>query len=343
MLQLEDKIQSLTKDLHDLQSTLRGMNERFQEEMRKPDFTGGSGGGKNPADAAQPEMKETIHSIQTKLDQLDNRTQLHDKTLVSINNHLVNGKGGTGNNLGGAFVGGGVSSGQLNALKEEILRELEQRVSLSCSSCKAGVDHLRRQQQEGRERIRALEKQLNAMDVRYRLSLDELRRDLTRSHSCCNTVNDLKTRVTDAERKISSASENYDIIQSRLDKELFGSNGGDFGGGQGGGFGSSGGSIEGTRRPEDRLDSRLRDLERRVNNTVQRTPENFAYMEKVLKDYLHRELGDLRTVFLDRFDDQAFRISDVELDLGLVKDKVSDHNKRLLSLEIGRASCRERV
>ncbi|XP_062302401.1 EMILIN-1-A-like isoform X1 [Osmerus eperlanus] len=334
MSQLEDKIQSLTKDLHDLQSTLRGMNERFQEELRKPGFTASSGGGKNPADAAQPEMKETIHSIQTKLDQLDNRTQLHDKTLVSINNHLVNGKGGTGNNLGGAFVGGGVSSGQLNALKEEILRELERRVSLSCSSCKAGVDDLRRQQQEGRERIRALEKQLNAMDVRYRLSLDELRRDLTRSHGCCDTVNDLKTRVTDAERKISSASENYDIIQNRLDKELFGSNVGGFGGGQGGGFGGSGGSIEGTRRPEDRLDSRLRDLERRVNNTVQRTPEeNFAYMEKVLKDYFHRELGDLKTVFLDRFDDQAFRISDVELDLGLVKDKVSDHNKRLFSLE----------
>lgn len=35
MRQLEDKIQSLTKDLHDLQSTIRGMNERFQEEDRK--------------------------------------------------------------------------------------------------------------------------------------------------------------------------------------------------------------------------------------------------------------------------------------------------------------------
>lgn len=68
MRQLEEKIQSLTKNLQDLQSA---MNER-----NKPGFGGGSPGGRNPADAAQPEIKETIHSIQTKLDQLDNRTQV---------------------------------------------------------------------------------------------------------------------------------------------------------------------------------------------------------------------------------------------------------------------------
>lgn len=58
--------------------------------------------------------------------------QAHDKTLVSINNHLVNGKG---NDLDGGPSGGGLSGGRLNSLKEEILRELEKRVSLSCSSC----------------------------------------------------------------------------------------------------------------------------------------------------------------------------------------------------------------
>ncbi len=58
--------------------------------------------------------------------------QAHDKTLVSINNHLVNGKG---NDLDGGLSGGGLSGGRLNSLKEEILRELERRVSLSCSSC----------------------------------------------------------------------------------------------------------------------------------------------------------------------------------------------------------------
>ncbi|CDQ60499.1 unnamed protein product [Oncorhynchus mykiss] len=269
MRQLEDKIQSLTKDLHDLQSTLRGMNERFQEEMHKPGFTGG--GTKTPADSAQPEMKETIHSIQTKLDQLDNRTQAHDKTLVSINNHLVNGNAGSGNDLGGT---GGFSGGTLSTLKEEILRELEMRVSLSCSSCQSGVEDLRMQQQEIRERIQVLEKQLNAV---------------TRSQGCCNTVTDLKNRVTDAERKISSASENYNVIQNRLDKEL--GSGGSHGGG------------------EDRLDSRLNDLERRLNSTVQHTEESCTLIENDLKDYFH------------------------QLDVGTLKDRVSDHDKKLTRLE----------
>ncbi|KAM3877469.1 EMILIN-1b [Diretmus argenteus] len=344
MRQMEEKIQSLTKDLHDLQSTLRGMNDRFQEQMNNPGSSGGAGGGstvggKNPADAAQPEIKETIHSIQTKLDQLDNRTQAHDKTLVSINNHLVNGKG---NELeGGGQSGGGLSGGKLNALKEEILRELETRVSLSCSSCQAGVEDLRRQQQEDRDRIRALEKQLNAMDARYRQGLDSLLKEVVLSQGCCDTINDLKNRVTDAERKISSASENYDIIQNRLDKELRrggGSNNNDnggFGGGFGGrgGTGGGGGGGRDVVVTDDWLDGRLRDLERRINNTVQRTEESCSYLENDLKDYFHRELGDLRTVFLDRFDDQAFRIGDVELDVGLVKDQVTDHIKRLAKLE----------
>ncbi|XP_056134844.1 EMILIN-1-A-like [Lampris incognitus] len=344
MRQLEDKIQSLTKDLHDLQSTLRNMNERFQEEMKRPGF--GGAGGKNPADAAQPEIKETIHSIQTKLDQLDNRTQAHDKTLVSINNHLVNGKG---NELDGGLSGGGISGERLNTLKEEILRELERRVSLSCSSCQAGVEHLRSQQQEDRERIRALEKQLNAMDARYRQGLDGLRREVVHSQGCCDTVNDLKNRITDAERKITSTSESYDIIQNRLDKELGGGGGNHFSNGDGrfgGGFGGQGGIGGGrgdTVVTEDRLDGRLNDLERRINGTVQRTEESCSYLENDLKDYFHRELGDLRTVFLDRFDDQAFRIGDVELDVGLVKDRVTDHDKRLSRLENATSVLTRRV
>uniref|UniRef100_A0A8C9YBF2 Elastin microfibril interfacer 1b n=1 Tax=Sander lucioperca TaxID=283035 RepID=A0A8C9YBF2_SANLU len=262
MRQLEEKIQSLTKNLQDLQST---MNEHLQQEVNKPGISGGtSSGGRNPADAAQPEIKETIHSIQTKLDQLDNRTQAHDKTLVSINNHLVNGKG---NDLDGGLSGGGLSGGRLNSLKEEILRELESRVSLSCSSCQAGVEDLRRQQQQDKERIQALEKQLNAMDVRYRQSLDGLRREVVRSQGCCDTVNDLRKRVTDAERKISSASENFDVLQNRLDKELSG------GGGSNNENGGTGGGGKDVVVTEDRLDNRLKDLERRVNNTLQQTEQ----------------------------------------------------------------------
>lgn len=80
---MEEKIQSLTKNLHDLQSTLRTLNGQFQQEILRGGgggvggggSGGGSSGGRNLADAAQPEIKETINSIQTKLDQLDNRTQ----------------------------------------------------------------------------------------------------------------------------------------------------------------------------------------------------------------------------------------------------------------------------
>lgn len=335
MRQLEEKIQSLTKNLQDLQSTLSNMN-RLGVSAGGGGGGGTSSGGRNPADAAQPEIKETIHSIQTKLDQLDNRTQAHDKTLVSINNHLVNGKG---NDLDGGLSGGGLSGGRLNSLKEEILRELERRVSLSCSSCQAGVEDLRRQQQEDRESIRSLQKQLNAMDVRYRQGLDGLRREVMHLKGCCDTVDDLQNRITDAERKISSASENFDVLQNRVDKELSGGGGSsnrENGGFRGGGF-TGGDEIRGKGRDvvvtEDRLDNQLKDLEQRINNTVQRTEQSCSYLENDLKDYIHRELGDLRTVFLDRFDDQAFRIADVELDVGLVKDRVSDHDNRLSNLE----------
>uniref|UniRef100_A0A3Q2YCG5 EMILIN-1-like n=1 Tax=Hippocampus comes TaxID=109280 RepID=A0A3Q2YCG5_HIPCM len=261
MRQLEEKIHTLTKTIEDLQSTITdksGIN------------AGISSGARNPADAAQPEIKETIHSIQTKLDQLDNRTQAHDKTLVSINNHLVNGKG---NDLEGGLPGGTTNGKSLNSLKEEILEELERRVSLSCSSCQAGVKDLHRQQQEDQERIRALEKQLNVMDVRYRQEIDGLRRELASSKRCCDTINDLRNRVTDAERKISSAAESFDVLHNRLNKELKGgrdnrNKDGGFRGGEigaeGGRRGSSGDGVV----TEDKLNNRLKDLERRVNGTM---------------------------------------------------------------------------
>ena len=202
----------------------------------------------------------------------------------------------------------------------------------------AGVEDLRRQQLEDRERIRALEKQLNVMDVRYGQGLDVLRRDVLRLQGCCNTVNDLQNRITDAERKISSASENFDVLQNRLDQTLSGAGGSNdpHSGTQGGAFGGRGGIGGGGRDvvvTEDMLDSRLRDVERRVNNTVQQTEQSCSYLENDLKDYVHKEVTDLRTVFLDRFDDQAFRIADVELDVGLVKNRVSDQDQRLLKLE----------
>ncbi|XP_036448432.1 EMILIN-1b [Colossoma macropomum] len=320
MKQLEDKIQSLTKDLQDLQSTLRGMNERFQEEMRKPGFGNGA---KTPADAAQPEMKETIHIIQAKLDQLDNRTQAHDKTLVSINNHLVNGRGG-GNDLD---VEGGAGGGRFNTMKEEILQELEHRVTVSCSACQAGVEDLRKQQQRDRERILALEKQINAMDQRHRQTLDSLRRDLSQSQSCCDSVTHLKERLDEVDKKLIQTSETCEGLQDRMDKELRETGGG---GSVGGGIGGGG---PGPRVTEDTFNGYLRDLERRFNNTIQRTEDNYAYLENDLKDLFRNELRDLRNDISSRLEDQDDKITDVVLDLGVVKETVFDLDKRLSRLE----------
>ncbi len=311
--QLEDKIQKLTKDLTDLQSTLRGMNE----EMHKPGFNGG----KTPADAAQPEMKETIHNIQTKLDQLDNRTQAHDKTLVSINNHLVNGKGG-----GNELDVGGVGGSKFNTLKEEILRELERRVTLSCSACQSGVEDLRRQQQQDRERILALEKQINAMDQRHRQTLDGLRRDLSRSQGCCDTVTNLSRRVNDMDRKIISTSEAYDKLQDHLNREL---------GGTGGGGNFGGIDVQGKVpiMPEDFFNDNLKDLERTAQQHCPEGRGNCAYMETNIRDSFHQELGNLRIEFNNRILDQEYRINDMDLDIGLVKETVFDLDKRLSRLE----------
>lgn len=200
------------------------------------------------------------------------------------------------------------------------------------------MEDLRRQQLQDRDRIRALEKQLNAINIRYQQGLDGLRPDVTQSKVCCDTVNDLQNRVTDAERKISSVSESFDVLHTRLEKGLDGTGGSrnQENSGVGGEGVSAGGGIGGGRRDvvtEDKLDNRLKEFERRINNTVQQTNRSCFDLEKDLKDYFHRQLGDLRTVFLDRFDDQAFRIADVEFDIGLVKDRVNDYDQKLSKLE----------
>ncbi|KAJ8290590.1 hypothetical protein GJAV_G00014950, partial [Gymnothorax javanicus] len=311
MRQLENKIASLTKDLHDLQSTLRGMNEKLQEEMQKPGF-----GGQTPADAARPGMKETIYNIQAKLDQLDNMTRAHDRTLISINNHLVNGNGNTG---GSNSVDTGIGGSQLDNLKEEVLRELEHRVSLSCSSCQSGVEDLRSQQQEDRERIRALEKLVNSVDQRHRMMLENLRKEVSRSQSCCSSLTDLSRRLDQVEKKISSASEAYDNLQERLDGHFPGVSGGEAGGG----------SI----LTEDKFDKHVLDLERRLNGTVQKAAETCVNTGTNLKDTIGREIINMQNEVLDQLDDQHNRISGVEKDSRILKDIVSDHGDHLTRIE----------
>ncbi|CAK6963153.1 EMILIN-1a [Scomber scombrus] len=300
--QLEETINGLTKDLHNMQTTIHGINQRLP----------GLNGAIVPADAAQPHMKETINSIQTKLDHLYNRTQVHDQTLLNINNHLVN---GGGNELDGVSKGGGNGGNQLNTLKEEILTELERRVSLSCSSCQAGVEDLRRQQQEDRDRIRALEKHISSMDQHLRQSLEISRSETERSKACCNTVTELEKRMSDVEVRVTSTASKCEVIKGRLDKELAGT-----GGGKG-------------RVTEDRINTRLRDLEKRVNNTVRKTEQRCTNTGNNMKDTVQRDVTQLRNMVVSRLDDHSSRIGKIELEVAVLGDTVTDHSRRLSQLE----------
>ncbi|XP_029281566.1 EMILIN-1-A [Cottoperca gobio] len=301
--QLEETIRGLSKDLHNMQTTIHGINQRLP----------GLNGAIVPADSAQPHMKETINSIQTKLDHLYNRTRVHDQTLLNINNHLVN---GGGNELDGVGRGeGGPGGKQLNTLKEEILTELERRVSLSCSACQAGVEDLRRQQQEDRERIQGLEKLISSMDQHLRQSLDISHSETQRSQACCNTVTELENRLLGLEVRVTSTANKCDTIKGRLDKELAGT-----GGGKG-------------RVTEDRLNGRLRELEKRVNNTVRKTEQRCTNTGNNMKDNVQRDVTQLRNMVLSRLDDHSFKIGKIELDVAVLGDTVTDHSRRLNQLE----------
>lgn len=297
--QLEETIRGLTKDLHNMQTTVNDINQKL------PGLTGGI----VPSDSAQPHMKETINNIQNKLDHLYNRTEVHDQTLLNINNQLVN---GGGNELDG---GGDVGGKQLNTLKEQILTELERRVTLSCSACRAGVEDLRQQQQEDRERIRALEKLVSSLDQHLRTSLEISRTVSERSQACCNTVTELEKRLTDTEARVTSTTNKCDIIKGRLDKELTGT-----GGGKG-------------RVTEDRLNGRLRELEKRLNNTMRKTEQRCTNTGNNLKDTVQRDVTQLRNLVLSRLDDNSFKIGKLELDVAVLEDTVTDHSRRLSKLE----------
>ncbi|KAF5895169.1 EMILIN-1-like, partial [Clarias magur] len=304
--QLEEKIQGLSKELRDMQSTLQGVNQRINEESRWSQ--GVHTGGQNPADAAQPEMRETINSIQIKLDLLDNMTQVHDMTLTSINNHLV-----SGNTAGNELDRGS----QDRTLKDEILQELEHHISLSCSACQSGVESIQQQQQEDRERISALEKHISVMEQHHSRTVEVLQRELARSQSCCDAIVDLERRVGALEKQVSSTAEMYDMLNGRIDKEL---------------KGTAGNAGRG-KVSEEKLNSRLRDLERRLNGTMRKAEQKCSHMEMSMKELVQREVSKIRNSVLKQNDDHGMRISTIELNMREVKNSVDDHKDRITELE----------
>ncbi|KAM6463020.1 EMILIN-1 isoform 1-T1 [Liasis olivaceus] len=180
--QLEEKVQSLTKQLHDLQSTMQANNAKLTEDVRRAVET--SLNGKQPADAAaHPEMKETLNEIQRHLQRLDNRISNHE-----------NGRGADGS---GTDVRG------------EVLREVERRLQESCASCLTGMEGLRRQQAEDHDRMRALEKLVSSADQRNREAVSTLQQHVNRlveqlPAACCPQ---LEGRVGELERRLDAVSD----------------------------------------------------------------------------------------------------------------------------------------
>lgn len=177
------------------------------------------------------------------------------------------------------------------------------------------MEDLRRQQQEDRDRIRALEKLISSMDQHLRQSLEISRSETERSKACCNTVTELEKRMSDVEVRVTSTASKCEIIKSRLDKELAGT-----GGGKG-------------RVTEDRFNTRLRDLEKRVNNTVRKTEQRCTNTGNNMKDTVQRDVTQLRNMVVSRLDDHSYRIGKIELEVAVLGDTVTDHSRRLSQLE----------
>lgn len=177
------------------------------------------------------------------------------------------------------------------------------------------MEDLRRQQQEDRERIQALEKLISSMDQRLRQSLDISRSETQRSQACCNTVTELEKRLSDVEVRVTSTANKCDTIKGRLDKELAGT-----GGGKG-------------RVTEDRLNGRLRELEKRVNNTMRKAEQRCTNTGNNMKDNVQRDVTQLRNMVLNRLDDHGFKIGKIELDVAVLGDTVTDHSRRLGQVE----------
>ncbi|MBN3270503.1 EMIL1 protein, partial [Polyodon spathula] len=305
---LESKVQSLTKELHDLQSTLRGMNEKFHEEIRKTLLTALNG--KQPADAAHPEMKETLSDIQRTIQHLDNRIQVHDRELNYLNNKSqTTGEGGE--NL--IEYSDTKMNQKLTDLKGEVMKDLEKRLQQSCSACQSQVVVLRKQQEEDRDRIRGLEKLINSVDQRNKQVMDIVQKHVSSSSNqplrdCCAQVDQIEHKVSDVDRKLHSVSEAYDVLNGRLDNEF---------------------EKDDILNRKEKTNALLEDLESRLNMTERNIEEHCLFVQTELKGYIHKEINDLRNEFNDRFDENGAKISNIVQNLDSLKDIIVDHGKGL--------------
>ncbi|XP_023367646.1 EMILIN-1 isoform X2 [Otolemur garnettii] len=212
--QLEEQVQSLTKELQNLRGVLQGLSGRLAEDVQRAVETAFNGR-QQPADAAaRPGVHETLNEIQHQLQLLDNRVSTHDQELGHLNNHHSGG--------GSSDTAGGSRAPAPPSHSEDLLRQLERRLQESCSVCLEGLDGFRRQQQEDRERLRALEKLL--------ASVEERQRQLAGSavgrrppQECCPP--EMGRRLAELERRLDVVAGSVTVLSGRRGMELGGATG----------------------------------------------------------------------------------------------------------------------
>ncbi|XP_059841379.1 EMILIN-1-A-like [Hypanus sabinus] len=276
--QMEEKIQSLTQQVHKLQNTIETMTEKFQEEMQR--VIERAVNGEQPADAAShTDMKDTINEIQNKLQQIDNRVREHDIEIDILNTIGASGTAGSPSEV----------SHKLSDLKEELVREVELRIQHSCFSCRADIELLRQQQGMFRQRLQDLGRIFNRTEQHNRLLIEGMHKHLTRlttsvDDSCCRETESIQSKVEDVEGKLVSLSEVVTGLEQRLHRK---SPSPDF---------SSGTSL---------WDDQLQNLERKLNLT-----------EMNLEKHIVTQLENLRNEFGDRIHENEERINTVVSVLG---------------------------
>ncbi|XP_075057103.1 EMILIN-1 isoform X2 [Mixophyes fleayi] len=291
--QLEEKVQHLTKELQSLQSTMQGMNEKFQTEIRLT--VQNVLNGKQPADSAsgQSDMSEKLNDIQTLLTNLDKKVKDHDQELGTLNSANSHHPGGPDTTV----------SQKLTEVKGDILREVERRMQQSCSACLSGVDGFRNQQIEDRDRMRGLEKLINSVDQRNREAVQNIQSRVVELTSrlpkdCCMEVADLHKKVSEAEKKTDTLSGSVIALTVRLDSKL--------------GEGTNNAITE----VDNNLNSRLSDIEGRMNTTRRTLEEHYYHYRDEIQNYFQEEINNLKDDLKNRINGNDYKINILLTELG---------------------------